>query len=305
MKSGFLVINKPNGITSHDVVSIIRKKFGIKKVGHAGTLDPFATGVLVVGINKATRLLEFFQNEKKTYYVKAELGIITDTFDIEGKIQERNEVTQQQILNLKDTCFSFVGEYLQVPPAYSAKKYQGKKLYEYAREGKIINLPPKKVNIYQIANFSQEGREFSFYVEVSSGTYIRSLIMDIGYALGCGAVTKELCRIKSGKFELKDSILLEEASLGKILKMDEALDLPYVKINNGQQAIKGQQIYKDNIIEFSNFNKNDYVKIYDEKQSFLGIGRAEKKSTFLKTLLKEEERNDRIVKIYKILYEVT
>jgi tRNA pseudouridine55 synthase len=305
MKSGFLVINKPNGITSHDVVSIIRKKFGIKKVGHAGTLDPFATGVLVVGINKATRLLEFFQNEKKTYYVKAELGIITDTFDIEGKIQERNEVSQQQISNLKNTCFSFVGEYLQVPPAYSAKKYNGKKLYEYAREGKIINLPPKKVNIYQIANFSQEGREFSFYVEVSSGTYIRSLIMDIGYALGCGAVTKELCRIKSGKFELKDSILLEEASLGKILKMDEALDLPYVKINNGQQVIKGQQIYKDNIIEFSNFNKNDYVKIYDEKQSFLGIGRAEKKSTFLKTLLKEEERNDRIVKIYKILYEVT
>ncbi|PNR95445.1 MULTISPECIES: tRNA pseudouridine(55) synthase TruB [Petrotoga] len=305
MKSGFLVINKPKGITSHDVVSIIRKKFGIKKVGHAGTLDPFATGVLVVGINKATRLLEFFQNEKKTYYVKAELGIITDTFDIEGKIQERNEVSQQQISNLKNTCFSFVGEYLQVPPAYSAKKYNGKKLYEYAREGKIINLPPKKVNIYQIANFSQEGREFSFYVEVSSGTYIRSLIMDIGYALGCGAVTKELCRIKSGKFELKDSILLEEASLGKILKMDEALDLPYVKINNGQQAIKGQQIYKDNIIEFSNFNKNDYVKIYDEKQSFLGIGRAEKKSTFLKTLLKEEERNDRIVKIYKILYEVT
>lgn len=305
MKSGFLVINKPNGITSHDVVSIIRKKFGIKKVGHAGTLDPFATGVLVVGINKATRLLEFFQNEKKTYYVKAELGIITDTFDIEGKIQERNEVSQQQISNLKDTCFSFVGEYLQVPPAYSAKKYQGKKLYEYAREGKIINLPPKKVNIYQIANFSQEDREFSFYVEVSSGTYIRSLIMDIGYALGCGAVAKELCRIKSGKFELKDSILLEEASLGKILKMDEALDLPYVKINNGQQVIKGQQIYKDNIIEFSNFNKNDYVKIYDEKQSFLGIGRAEKKSTFLKTLLKEEERNDRIVKLYKILHEVT
>ncbi|POZ91391.1 tRNA pseudouridine synthase B, partial [Petrotoga halophila DSM 16923] len=134
---------------------------------------------------------------------------------------------------------------------------------------------------------------------------IRSLIMDIGYALGCGAVTKELCRIKSGKFELKDSILLEEVSLEKMLKMDEALDLPYVKINNGQQVIKGYQIYKDNILEFSNFNKNDYVKIYDEKGYFLGIGKAEKKSTFLKTLFKQEERNDRIVKINKILYEVT
>jgi len=305
MKSGFLVINKPKGITSHDVVSIIRKKLGIRKVGHAGTLDPFATGVLVVGINKATRLLEFFQTEKKTYYVKAELGIVTDTFDIEGKVQEKNEVTQQHISNLKDICFSFVGECLQVPPAYSAKKYKGKKLYEYAREGKIINLPPKNVKIYQIQNFSQEGREFSFNVEVSSGTYIRSLVMDIGYALGCGAVTKELCRIKSGKFELKDSILLEEVSLEKMLKMDDALGLPYVKINNGQQVIKGQQIYKDNILEFSNFNKNDYVKIYDEKGYFLGIGKAEKKSAFLKTLFKEEERNDRIVKINKILYEVT
>jgi tRNA pseudouridine55 synthase len=305
MKSGFLVINKPKGITSHDVVSITRRKFGMKKIGHAGTLDPFATGVLIVGINKATRLLEFFQNEKKTYYVKAELGIITDTFDIEGEVQEKNEVTQQHINNLKDTCFSFVGEYLQVPPAYSAKKYKGKKLYEYAREGKIINLPPKKVKVYQIENFLQKGREFSFFVEVSSGTYIRSLIMDIGYALGCGAVTKELCRVKSGKFELKDSIRLEEVSLEKILKMDEALDLPYVKINNGQQVIKGQQIYKDNILEFSDFDKNDYLKIYDEKEAFLGIGRAEKKSAFLKTLLKEEARNDRIVKIYKILYEVT
>ncbi len=305
MKSGFLVINKPKGITSHDVVSITRRKFGMKKIGHAGTLDPFATGVLIVGVNKATKLLEFFQNEKKTYYVKAELGIITDTFDIEGEIQEKNEVTQQHINNLKDTCFSFVGEYFQVPPAYSAKKYKGKKLYEYAREGKIINLPPKNVKIYQIQNFSQEGREFSFNVEVSSGTYIRSLVMDIGYALGCGAVTKELCRIKSGKFELKDSILLEEVSLEKMLKMDDALGLPYVKINNGQQVIKGQQIYKDNILEFSDFNKNDYVKIYDEKETFLGIGKAEKRSTFLKTLLKEEERNDRIVKIYKILYEVT
>jgi len=129
--------------------------------------------------------------------------------------------------------------------------------------------------------------------------------MDIGYALGCGAVTKELCRIKSGKFELKDSILLEEVSLEKMLKMDDALGLPYVKINNGQQVIKGQQIYKDNILEFSNFNKNDYVKIYDEKGYFLGIGKAEKKSAFLKTLFKEEERNDRIGKINKILYEVT
>lgn len=306
MKSGFIIVNKPKGITSHDVVQKIRNILEIKKVGHAGTLDPFATGVLIIGLNKATRLLEFFQNERKTYYVKGQLGIITETFDIEGEIKERNYVDKIDIENLREVLLSFIGEYLQVPPAYSAKKYKGRKLYEYAREGKIINLPPKKVTIYNIINFSQIGTEFAFQVEVSSGTYIRSLIMDIGYKLGCGAVTKELVRLNSGKYSLKDAVELNEVSKDKIIDMDKALDLPFVQVNNGEKVLQGQQIFKENIIEYSTFDKGDYVKIYDESMNFLGIGLSERKSDFLNTLIEKiPERNERIVKIHKILFEVS
>ncbi len=136
---------------------------------------------------------------KKRYYVKAKLGIITETFDLDGEIKEQNEVTKEQIESVKDVVFFHLWEsiykfHLLTRP----KKYKGKHLYEYAREGKIINLPPKLVHIYNITNFKQEDIEFSFEVEVSSGTYIRSLIMDIGYKVGCGAVTIELCRRKSG-----------------------------------------------------------------------------------------------------------
>jgi len=201
--------------------------------------------------------------------------------------------------------FSFIEEYLQVPPAYSAKKYKGKRLYEYAREGKIINLPPRKVQIYSISNFKQEGTEFSFVVEVGPGTYIRSLIMDIGYKLGCGAVTVELCRLKSGKFTLDEAISLEEVSYDKLISLDDSIDFPYVVVNNGDKVLKGQQIYKSNIIEYSDFEKGDYVKIYNEEREFISIGIAERRSKFLTTLLKMPERNDRIVKIYKNLYEVT
>lgn len=305
MKSGIIVINKPKGKTSHGVVEKVRYILQTKKVGHAGTLDPFATGVLVLGVNKGTKLLEFFFNDRKIYYVKAKLGIITETFDLESEIREVNEVTKEHIDALKEVVFSFIEEYLQVPPAYSAKKYKGKRLYEYAREGKIINLPPRKVQIYSISNFKQEGTEFSFVVEVGPGTYIRSLIMDIGYKLGCGAVTVELCRLKSGKFTLDEAISLEEVSYDKLISLDDSIDFPYVVVNNGDKVLKGQQIYKSNIIEYSDFEKGDYVKIYNEEREFIGIGIAERRAKFLTTLLKMPERNDRIVKIYKNLYEVT
>ena len=305
MKSGIILINKPKGITSHKVVEKVRTILKTKKVGHAGTLDPFATGVLVIGVNKGTKVLEFFLNDKKRYFVKAKLGIVTETFDLDGEIKEQNEVTKEQIESVKDVVFSFVGEYLQVPPAYSAKKYKGKHLYEYAREGKIINLPPKLVKIYDISNFKQIDTDFSFEVEVSPGTYIRSLIMDIGYKVGCGAVTIELCRKKSGIFSLEQTISLEEVSYNKVITLDNCIHFPYVVVNNGDKVLKGHQIYKSNIQEYSEFEIGEYVKIYNEKREFIGIGIAERHSKFLTTLLKMPERDDRIVKIYKNIYEVT
>lgn len=301
MKNGFLIINKPKGISSHDAIRKIRAILKTRKVGHAGTLDPFATGILFVAVNKGTRFIEFFDNSNKTYLVKGKLGIITDTFDITGEIKEKYDVLDSHKNNLEEIVYSFIGEYLQIPPAYSAKKYKGKKLYEYARKGEIINLPPKKQYIYDIKNFNQKEDEFEFIVEVSSGTYIRSLIMDIGYKLGCGATAIELKRTGFDYININESIEIDEISYDKVIPVENVLKLPSIWINNPQKIINGIQVYKTSINKYDNFEKNEYIKILDEKSNFVGIGKTEKTSKFLQTLLSKDDRNDRIVKLYKIL----
>jgi tRNA pseudouridine55 synthase len=301
MIDGFINLNKKKGVTSHDEVDFVRKIFSTKKVGHSGTLDPFATGVLVMAVNKGTRFLEYLSSDSKKYHVKAKLGEITDTFDVTGIIQEKNEVLPDQKEKVFDILKSFLGEYMQTPPAYSAKKYKGKKLYEYARKGEIINLPPKKVEIISIEKFKQEGIFFEFEVEVSSGTYIRSLVMDLGYKLGCGAVTMELERTKCGFFDISNSVNEENINEDSILPIERVLNFPRIKVKNGEKVKNGIQIYKNDLIEYDNFNKDSKVKIFDENNDFIGVGKAEKNSIFVDTIQKNEERNDRIVKISKIL----
>jgi len=297
---GFFNINKPSGITSHDVVDIIRDKFGIKKVGHTGTLDPFASGVLIVAVNSGTRFIEFLNSDIKTYYVKAELGKTTDTYDITGKITEEYEVKKHHTDSLENTVNSFSGKYLQVPPVYSARRYNGKRLYEYAREGKIITLPPQEVNIFNISDITKENNTFSFVASVSAGTYIRSLIRDIGYKLGCGAYVKELKRLSAGKFGIGNSVIPEDISENSIIPVNDAVDYPEIFVNEGRKVLDGIQIYTDNIKSYGFFSKDDYVKIKDENGIFLGIGIAERNSSFIKTL-EVHDRTERIVKIRKIL----
>lgn len=299
MNNGFILIDKPSGITSHDVVDIVREKFFTRKVGHSGTLDPFATGLLILGINKGTRLLEYLQNKSKKYFVKAKLGIVTDTFDITGEIKEKNEVKEEHIKNLKEIILSFKGKYMQVPPMYSARKYNGKRLFELARRGKIINMPPKEVEIYNIENIKiYENGVFEFTCEVSSGTYIRSLIMDIGYKIGIGAVTQELRRLKVGRFNVDDAINIEEISEEKMISMLEVLDFPKVKLNDMGiiRGLNGNPIFLDNIKEYEEFKKDDYVSLIDDNNNLIAIAIAERNSKFLKTL----ERHDRIERIFKI-----
>jgi tRNA pseudouridine55 synthase len=299
MNNGFILIDKPSGITSHDVVDIVREKFSTRKVGHSGTLDPFATGLLILGINKGTRLLEYLQNKSKKYYVKAKLGVVTDTFDITGEIKEENEVKEEHIKKLKEIILSFKGKYMQVPPMYSARKYNGKRLFELARRGKIINMPPKEVEIYDIENIKiYENGFFEFTCEVSSGTYIRSLIMDIGYKIGIGAVTQELRRLKVGRFNIDDSIIIEEISEEKMIPMLEVLDFPKVILNDLGiiRGLNGNPIFLDNIKEYEEFKKDDYVSLIDENNNLIAIAIAERNSKFLKTL----ERHDRIERIFKI-----
>ncbi len=307
---GVLNAYKPKGPTSHDVVDEVRKKTEIKKVGHAGTLDPFARGVLVIGVGrKATRILELLKNEKKTYWVKARLGLITETFDITGQVMEENEcnVTEAEII---EAIESFIGEIEQIPPAYSAKKYKGKKLYELARRGKIIRLPPRKVTIYRIWDIKVELPFVSFRAEVSPGTYIRSLCMDIGYKLGCGATAVELVREKVGEFSIEDSVNPFEVPASEIEKhmvpIEKVLEkMPALILNESgkRRVLNGAHPFLEDIREtIGKFKKGDKIRLVDESGKIIALAEADRNSGFLKTLEKHD-RNERVAKLWKVLGE--
>lgn len=208
---GFILIDKPSGITSHDVIDRLREITGIRKIGHAGTLDPFARGLLICGISReATKKLSQFQKEDKEYIATLKLGAESDTFDREGKIVERKIEKIPNLKEVKKVLNSFLGEIDQIPPTFSAKKVKGKKAYELARKGKVVKLKPQKVKIYQISILEYKFPFLKIKVKCSSGTYIRSLASEIGKKLGCGAYLEDLIRIKIGKFSLKEAVSLSE-----------------------------------------------------------------------------------------------
>ncbi|MEX0877616.1 MAG: tRNA pseudouridine(55) synthase TruB, partial [Candidatus Spechtbacterales bacterium] len=212
-----LLINKPPGPTSHDIVDEVRKITGIKKVGHAGTLDPFAEGLLIVLVGREeTKKQAEFMALNKVYEAMLTLGAETDTFDITGKIQETRYKIQTNsklqipnIEDIKETLKNFEGEQDQMPPIYSAKKIKGKKAYELARKGEVPELKPKRVKIYEIKILNYNYPELKIKTKVSSGTYIRALARDIGRELGVGAYVSELRRTEIGKYKLEDAQTIE------------------------------------------------------------------------------------------------
>ena len=207
---GFLNVYKPVGKTSHDVVAYFRKLLKIKKIGHTGTLDPFAEGVLPICIGNSTRLIEYLPDDK-AYLAFVQLGKATDTYDTEGNVtfESDKKVAKKDVLEALKT---FEGEIEQLPPMYSAIKVAGKKLYEYAREGKVVEVKPRKVTIHKIElkNFDEEKHEAQVYIECSKGTYIRSIANDLGQNLGCGGYLTRLIRTKAGKFLAENSIKMED-----------------------------------------------------------------------------------------------
>ena len=209
--SGFLFVNKPAGITSHNVVDHLRKITGIQKIGHAGTLDPFATGLLILGIDReATKKLSFFQKQDKEYLACLRLGAVSDTYDRDGEIaflQDCSKPTKKQIQKVLQL---FKGEIKQIPPLFSAKKIKGKKLYELARKGIRIHPQPQKIKIYQIKLLNYQWPFLNIQVHCSSGTYIRSLASDIGEKLKCGAYLQSLCRLRIGKHHLQKAVPLSQ-----------------------------------------------------------------------------------------------
>jgi tRNA pseudouridine55 synthase len=210
--SGVLVVDKPVGLTSHDVVQIIRRGTGIRRAGHTGTLDPRASGVLVILIGPAVRLSEYVSASDKRYQATIRLGVSTDTYDAEGEYIEPtrptvsvNDITENQF---QDALMQFVGEIKQVPPPYSAVKVQGRKAYEIARNGEEVELEPRTINVYSLDLLEWSPPEAVVDVFCSSGTYVRSLANDLGKALGCGAHLVGLRRTKSGRFTLRDAVPL-------------------------------------------------------------------------------------------------
>ena len=207
---GVIVIRKEKGYTSHDVVAKLRGILHMKKIGHTGTLDPDAEGVLPVALGKATRLVDMITDKEKTYEAVMRLGVVTDTQDMSGTVL--SEVPEFQVTEeeLRTVTESFAGDYMQVPPMYSALKVNGKKLYEFAREGKMVERKPRPVHFYEIEILDIDFPLVHFRVTCSKGTYIRTLCHDIGEELGCGAAMETLLRTKVGRFTLDDAITLAQ-----------------------------------------------------------------------------------------------
>lgn len=249
--NGLLNVDKPAGMSSHDVVNVVRRLAHTRRVGHTGTLDPLATGVLVLLVGPSTRLARFFSGAIKTYRAVAHLGETTTTYDAEGEVVERRpvEVTRDEV---SEVLGALRGDQLQIPPMYSAVKVRGETLYKLARQGKEIERPPRPVTVHDIELRDWSPPEITFEVTVSAGTYIRTLAHDLGQTLGCGAHLRALTRLAAGRFRLEESYTLDTLeTLTRAGRLEEALvapaealTLPAVRLAEAQvEAVcHGQQI---------------------------------------------------------------
>ena len=238
--SGVLIINKPAGPTSRDIVNKLTKIFNTKKIGHTGTLDPIATGVLVICIGKYTKLVNELTALDKEYVATIKFGILTDTLDITGNILKEEKIKEYPIEKIKEVLDSFLGESIQETPKYSAVKINGKKLYEYARNNEEIELPKRKITISAIEILNYDINTLTFKVKVSKGTYIRSLINDICLKLGTIGTMQSLNRNKQGNFNIEDSYTLEEV------------------LNNNYQLLQAKEIFKYQTYELTD---EEYFKV--------------------------------------------
>ena len=208
--SGFVLVNKPTGITSFKLTNIIRKKLNVKKAGHCGTLDPLASGLMIILVGKYTKLQDKFMKQDKVYFAEIKLGIKTDSGDLDGKIISQSDFSHVTKELIGQVCKSFIGKIKQIPPMYSALKVNGQKLYELARKGITIERKPREITIYSIDLTDYKKDTFSIRVKCSSGTYIRTLAEDIGTKLNTGTVLINLVREEIGKYKLSEAINIDD-----------------------------------------------------------------------------------------------
>ncbi len=287
---GIINVHKEKGYTSHDVVAKLRGILHQKKIGHTGTLDPDATGVLPVCLGKATKACELLANKSKTYAARVRLGVVTDTQDLTGRVLERSpvNVTREQ---LDEAVSGFFGEIWQLPPMYSAVKVNGKRLYELARQGVEVERKKRRITVHscEVTGFFPERDEFTMEVCCSKGTYIRTLCHDIGQALSCGAAMAELVRTKVDSFILQNSLTLgeieERVREGKaeeiILPLDEIF-MNYPEVTVSGKAIRylqnGNAVKRDCCRGLPDVAGGDRVRMYDEDHRFYAIYQYEEES---------------------------
>lgn len=266
--NGIICIDKPEGFTSFDVIAVMRKATHQKKVGHCGTLDPFATGVLPLLFGRTAKFQDYITSGNKIYSAAVKLGVTSDTLDRTGEVVSSGAFSADED-TVKNVLESFVGKQMQVPPAYSAIQIGGKRLYDLAREGNVPEIPPREIEIYSIDGVELKGDILNFSVECSKGTYIRALARDIGAKLGCGACLWELRRLTGSGFTVDDCVTLEEAkeNFEKYLRpVDDALtDYERLDVNSRESylLLNGQAVAKK-------VPAGTY-KVYDKKHGFLGL----------------------------------
>ena len=280
---GFLNVDKPVGITSHDVVKRIRRLLNIKKIGHTGTLDPLATGVLVLCLGRATRLIQFLDESEKVYHTRIRLGIETDTNDREGTPVRQTDPSIITYEAVEAACRMFVGEMQQVPPMYSAIKKNGTRLYKLARAGETVDREPRTVRIDEIRIVSFHNPMLALSITCSRGTYIRSLAHDLGHTLNCGAHLDQLRRTRSGPFTIDSARTLEEiADLHRsdrlpVIKPGEALShLRIIRVNEeaARKICRGMSLTEKDVYEGLSemANAKGHIQVYDCRERLLAIG---------------------------------
>ncbi|MDB4158851.1 tRNA pseudouridine(55) synthase TruB [Gammaproteobacteria bacterium] len=277
---GFLLAYKEKGISSNRLVQDVKKSLSLKKVGHLGTLDPMAEGLVILAINRATRFSSFFLESDKSYIAGITFGSKTDTDDAMGQVIESSEIIPRE-KNINEALESFIGESMQVAPFFSALKFKGKPLYKYAREGEFISKPPRYINIFSIKDINHEANYCSLSIHCSKGTYIRSIARDLGDKLGCGAHLSSLIRTSQGNFSYLEAKKPELININQLISIESAfnnfndINLDHDQTKNFSNGVK--------ILDIN--HENNYYKIYDYSSKFLGLGIVSESVLALKRLV--------------------
>ncbi len=285
--TGVVFLDKPQGMTSFVAANRVKRVLGAKKSGHTGTLDPMATGVLVVMLGGATRFIDFLHTHDKAYEATVRLGVTTDTLDIEGTVLSEQKAAFTTA-EFEAAMLSFLGEIDQVPPMYSAIKKDGKKLYELAREGIEIERESRRVNIYslELTGADEAKQEFSFRVSCSAGTYVRSLSSDIGEKLGCGAVLTSLRRVEAHGIDISQCKTLDEISEADVVALDKLLEYPSVTVT----AAQAQRFSNGGALDRCRIHsplEDGICKVYSPENKFLGLGEADSQQLKIKRIYSE------------------